>query len=245
MSDIVYTTIIIEDSKTELDFLKELLSDFEDIKIIGTTDTVSKGINLITKFKPDVVFLDVQLFDNSGFEVLDEIAKYNIFPHIIFTTSHREFAIEAIRYSAFDYIIKPITSKILEKVIDRLKQKRINITGFNQNKISDLNKLAIPLSNKIRLVDFEQIIFLETVKGKGFTKIYLTDGKAITAYKGIGGFDKELLSKNFEKLNRSYTINTSHIVSIFRDGRIEMKGNNIIEASERTVRELLKKLNIQ
>jgi two-component system, LytTR family, response regulator len=240
-----FTGVIIEDSRAELVLLKELLKEFNEISIVGTADRVSSGINIITNYKPDVIFLDVQLFDQTGFEVVEKIKEYNIHPLIVFTTSHSDFAIEAIKNNAFDYLLKPIDLKTLSKTMDKIKNKLLtNYTSSNNCRDNILTKIGIPDYGRTHFVDLNQIVFLETVKGEGFTVFNLLNGNKITATKGIGEFDKELLYQKFEKLNRSFTINPEHIKIINRGGKIEFTNNMDITISARVIKELLKKLNM-
>lgn len=240
-----FTGVIIEDSRAEMALLKELLKEFNELSIVGTADKVTTGINLITNYKPDLVFLDVQLFDKTGFEVVEKIKEYNIHPLIIFTTSYADFAIEAIKYGAFDYLLKPIDLKALRQTIDKIKTKLLSIyTKTNNYNLTLQTKISVPDYARTHFVDLKQIVFLETVKGEGFTVFNLLNGNKITATKGIGEFDKELLYQNFKKLNRSYTINPEHIRIINRGGKIEFTNNMDITVSARVIKELMKKLNV-
>ncbi|MBN2893576.1 MAG: response regulator transcription factor [Bacteroidales bacterium] len=245
MTELILNTVLIEDSNVEMELLKEILKDFKEIRILGSADKVTTGVNLITNFKPDVIFLDVQLVDKTGFDLLDKIKEYNLSPFIVFTTSHTDFAIDAIQYSATDYLVKPLNKKKIEKSIKKIKETiatRTNI--YSQNKLSDYDKIAVQTQTKTQLIDIEQIMYLETIKGFRLTKFHFIGGKELTAVKSIGDFEKDLLAKKFEKINRFLTINPKHVTALNKEGIIEFKENKYVEVSKRSLRDLMRKLNI-
>lgn len=246
MAELNLTSVIIEDNPLEMDLLKELLSDFHEIQNLGTAQKVDTGVNIISKYKPDIVFLDIQLGDKEGFEIVKRIKEYNFEPLVIYTTSRPDFAIEAIQYSAFDFLPKPINSIKLSNTIKRAKERIIaDIATKENNKNIFRNKISILGTSRTYLVDIKDIVLLETFKGKGMTRLKLIDKTEIISTKGIGEFDKELLAKKFEKISRSLTFNPRYIKSYTKEGLIDLEGDCNIKISKRLMRDLLKKLNLQ
>ena len=118
------TAVIIDDDKNLRNGLKSLLNRYApEIVIIGEADSVSTGVSTMIDLKPQVVFLDIQMNDGTGFDLLDGLSKSNekATPNIVFITAHEQYAIKAFRFSALDFLLKPIDPDELQKVIEKIK----------------------------------------------------------------------------------------------------------------------------
>jgi two-component system LytT family response regulator len=118
------TAVLIDDDSNLRKGMKSLLSRYApEIKILGEADSVKTGIKVMDSLKPQVVFLDIQLTDGTGFDILENLAQKNgkSSSHIVFITAHEEYAIKAFRFSALDFLLKPVDPEELEKVIEKIK----------------------------------------------------------------------------------------------------------------------------
>ncbi|MBN2662481.1 MAG: response regulator transcription factor [Bacteroidales bacterium] len=239
------TAVIIEDEAIEQQLLQKLLSPYNDIKIVGTAAKVEDATNLIINQKPNLVFLDVQLFGKQAFEIIEQIEEFDITPYIIFTTAHKEYAIEALRHEAVYFLLKPIDKEELECSINRLRNKiaeTYNIQNLKKQLASSFKKCIISSFSRTYFVDYKDIIFLETVKGQSCSYIHTsTQEKHIEASKGLGEFEKELLNQGFIRPSRFFIINPLHIKAIHQSGKIELSKGEIKIAS-RKVKDLITKL---
>lgn len=237
--------IIIEDEIIEMQLLQKLLSKYTDINIVGTASKVEDAINLVIKEKPNAVFLDVQLFGKQAFEILEQLDEFKIYPYIIFTTAHKEYAIEALRHDAVDFLLKPIDKEELEDSINRLRNKikgNFNEQNFKKQLASSFKKCIISSHNRTYFVDYEDIIFIETIKGQSCSNVNtIKREKPIEASKGLGEFENELLNQGFLRPSRFYIINPTHIKAIHQTGKIELSKGEI-KISSRKVKELINML---
>lgn len=139
-------TVLIDDEQIAIDRLKVLLKHFPEIQILKTTTNALNSVELISSLEPDLVFLDVEMPGKTGLEVAETLKKQNCCSKIIFTTSYDHYAIEAIRNNAFDYILKPVSIKVLKEVIERYKSNLNSI--LSQRELSVLHLVTKGLSSK-------------------------------------------------------------------------------------------------
>src|SRR5512133_703294 len=123
----VIKTVIIDDEESAYLLLEEMLAKIDGVVISGHASDVSSGINLILKYRPDIIFLDIRLGHEKGFDLMTELKEYDIEPFIIMVTGYDQFALEAIKAGAFDYLLKPVDPDELLKVISRFRQKQSKI----------------------------------------------------------------------------------------------------------------------
>jgi len=236
------TAVIIEDEAIEKQLLLKLLSVYNDIQIVGTARKIIEATNLIINKNPKVVFLDVQLFGRQAFEILEKLDNFKIAPYIIFTTAHKEYAIEALRHDAIDFLLKPIDKEELNNSIERLREKvsgSYNVQNLKKQLASSFKKCIISSFSRTYFVDYENIVFLETVKGQSCSFVHTaTRDKTIEASKGLGEFEEELLSQGFIRPSRFFIINPAHIKTIHQTGKIELSKGEI-KISSRKVKELI------
>jgi len=176
-----HTAIIIDDMELARASLRSEIEDtLPEIEIIGEADGVVNGIKLVKDTKPDIVFLDIEMQDGDGFDVLDILTDLN--SKVIFVTASNEYAIKAFQYAAVDYIMKPADSDLLkkavEKVIDQGNTQKEQISLMKEQMKDDSKpsaKLALHTSDKIQIVDFSEIIRLEAMGN--YTTFYLSGSR--------------------------------------------------------------------
>ena len=164
------TALLIDDDKNLRDGMRELLSFYApDIQIIGEAEDVEGGVAVIDKLKPQVVFLDIQLNDGTGFDILEQLAKKNgkTTSHIVFITAHEEYAIKAFRFSALDFLLKPVDPDELEIVVGKIRTildkndsyAHIDLLLENiRRKVDNFKRIALSTSDGIHLFEISDII---------------------------------------------------------------------------------------
>ena len=215
-----------------------------EITEIKTTTDPAEGILLIRNFNPDLLFIDIQMPRMNGFDLLKQIANPAF--SIVFTTAHDEYAIEAIRFSALDYLLKPIDGEELRNAFDRYTVKSNN-TDLDQslykNFMHNLQaknksdfKLALPTMQGTFFYKPEQIIRLE---GEGnYTRFFFADGHSLLVAYTLKNYDSMLASHNFIRVHKSHLINIS-FVSGYKNNALIMTDLSTVEVSRRRKEEVM------
>lgn len=224
---------IIEDSRLARNELKELIKAYKEIELIGEAENVDDGFNLINKEKPDLLFLDINMPEKDGFELLEMLDEV---PITIFTTAFDEYAIKSFEYNAFDYLLKPINQKRFSRSIDRILEKENTMPRTRtQDRGMSLDKqIFIKDGEKCWLVKIKNISFFEIVGN--YTRVYFEANKPLI-YKSLAQIEEKLPSDVFFRANRQQIININHVkkvVSWFNGKlKIEMNSGEEIEISRR------------
>ncbi len=215
-------------------YLKKLLdnSSFK-IELKGRASSVKEGISLIKTLNPDLVFLDVELDDGLGFEVLEQFP--NPLFETIFITTFDNYYKQAFEHFAFAYVKKPFRRSKLERVLNRFFLKEIRPLQKTKKLLSHLDKtnasILIQCGNTHHSISLEEIIFLKAEVN--YTMFFLTKKRKILANKGLIYYQKLLEKKGFFKANRSVLLNISHIKSIYRKEMIILSNREKIAVSIR------------
>jgi two-component system LytT family response regulator len=216
-------TIIVDDENNASEFLEKMLHRYFPNKfyVCGLFETVDDTITGIETYQPDLVFLDIQMPNKNGFELFKEIKEINF--EVIFTTAHSEYAIEAIKRSALDYLLKPINYIDLLGAVTRYEnkskkesqQKQFNVLLENID-TGDVahKKMAISTDTGIEFVKYNSIIFLEAQNN--YTKINLIDGTSIIASKTLKYFEELLPSELFFRIHKTYLVNMNFVKRFFK-----------------------------
>ena len=237
-------SLIVEDKKGSIELLKWLLKEHcPEIKQVETAISVREAIPAIHSFEPDLVFLDIQMPHESGFDLLTTIDKWTF--EVVFTTAYNEFAIQAIRFSALDYLLKPVDAGELVKAIERFKVKRIYAPGgeelyknFIRNISSKNKRLALPGVTDIKYVKVEDIIRLEA--DRNYTRFYFSDRKEFLASKTLKEYEEMLDECGFLRIHRTHLINSLYIKEYERDGTLILKDGSKVEVARRKKEQFLK-----
>ncbi len=234
-------TLIVDDVKLSRDGLAVLLAEtFPEAEILNSVGSVADARKLLNSESYDLIFLDIQLKDGIGFDLLDDIPAMT---KVVFITAYENYAIEAIRNGAFDYLLKPINVEELTNCIQRIRSiARIQEQIKSEN--SDLEiyqgKIGISSIDGIDYIDVEDIIFLKA-DGK-YTEIITKTGKIVSS-KNLKMFSYILNEKIFVRVHHSYIVNIS-LISRFKkdDGMIILKDGTSIPVSKSRKDYLLKRL---
>ena len=242
--------LIIDDESTAVKTLSLMIQHYvPEITELKTTTDPYEGLLLVESFKPHLLFIDIQMPLMSGFEFLKKVEKPEF--SIIFTTAHDEYAIDAIRFSALDYLLKPIDTDELQNSFKRFRQKQENNNGTEilyRNFMYNLNvknkndfRLALPTLQGTFFYKPEEIIRLE---GEGnYTKFFFSDKTSLMTTYTLKNYEDVLLNYGFLRVHKSHLINKAHVVNYTIDGMLTMTDFSKVEISRRRkedVMEILK-----
>jgi len=241
------TAIVIDDELNGRIALKQKLHDYcPTVKVIAEAENGLEGMEMIQQFQPQLVFLDIEMPGMDGFEMLINIPDKKF--HLVFTTAYDQYAIKAIKYAAFDYLLKPIDIDELKETIGRLVQAPIpEITGkkletLEQNLLTKpfLNKIAVPTQEGLLFFDINHILRLEAQSN--YTMIYFDDQPKLMASRTLKEFEEILPMDTFFRIHNSHIINLLFIKKYIRGdgGQVEMKNGDHILVSRRKKDEFLK-----
>lgn len=241
--------LLIDDSEQARSIIKSIInSELNDVDIVGEADGVISGIKAIKKHQPDLIYLDVEMNDGTGFDVIDIINNENT-PKIIFTTSHEHYAIKAIKYSALDYLLKPIGSQDIIDSINNFRNKeeeekeiieRLRLLAQNVKEGQEPNKIALLSVNKYIFFEADEIIHAEA-EGN-LCRVHSINGKVHLVSKTLKALDEMIGGDRFLRVHKTHLINKSHISSFSRlqGDEIFMSNGNSIPVARRKVEEILK-----
>lgn len=208
--------IVIDDENRTRDLIVKMINSFGlDIEAIAGGTNVQTGIQSIEEMHPDIVFLDIQMPDGTGFDVLKGLKEKNF--EVIFITAHEEFAIKAIKFSALDYILKPIDQNELkaavENAIRTVDEKHEETTQFEtlQHNINPnvKRRLVLKTQESVHVVELDTIIRCEA--DRNYTSFYLTNGKKILVSKTLKEYETLLTGHNFLRVQQSHLINLDYV----------------------------------
>ncbi|MCD4693145.1 MAG: LytTR family DNA-binding domain-containing protein [Calditrichales bacterium] len=216
------TAIIVDDEPEAQDLLENIIKDeFPNIEIRGIASNVDEGIELIIRKKPEIVFLDIQMPRKNGFELLQELQHLDVDPSIIFTTAYDEFAIEAIRHSAFDYLQKPIKVHELERTIARYNKESKESDFKQQSKIilEYVRKPRIKFNTRsgFVLVDPEEVLYC--LADANYTDIHLINEEEIMVSYNLSTVEEMFSNSEYVRCGRSHLINTRYLINVNRKER--------------------------
>ena len=232
----MYTAILIDDEISNLKGLEQKLGKlFPKLNIKNTFQKPEDAIEVLQKEQPDLVFLDIEMPRINGFDLLSELKEVNF--QVIFVTAYSEYAIEAFKQNATDYVLKPIDDKDLiiavNKAISVIKTKidsenNHRLVNLLTNTISNNNKIVVPTSKGMSFIPQEEVLHLEGYDG--YTKIHLTNSSVITSSYNLGKFEK-LLSSKFFKCHKSHIINLEKVRHFENEGYLVLEDNQRVPIS--------------
>ncbi len=240
-------SIIVEDEIKSRETLKGLLARFcPDVMIVAEASGVQQGKEAIIKNKPDLVFLDIEMPDGSGFRLLDQSDSIDY--EVIFTTAFDQFAIKAIRYAALDYLLKPIVPEELQSAVEKVRQqkekkhnlKNIEVLLSNVNPANrEQKKVVLSTVEKIHVVELNRILRCES--DNYYTHFYFIEGGHLLISKTLKDVEALLEGGNFIRPHKSHLINIKYIQNFSRDegGVITLTSGDKIPVSRRKKEKIL------
>ncbi len=238
--------LIIDDESTAIKTLSLMIEHYiPEITNLKTTTDVYEGLHLLKSFEPQLLFIDIHMPVMSGFELLKKVPKVNF--SIIFTTAHDEYAIDAIRFSALDYLLKPIDADELRNSFNRFIEKQnsgIGNPSLYNNFMYNLNvtdkrdfKLALSASAGTFFHKPEDIIRLE---GEGnYTKFFFTNHASVLTTYTLKHYEAILVNYGFLRVHKSHLVNRAHVINFLTDGTLTMTDSSKVEVSRRRKEDVL------
>jgi len=231
--------VIIDDEVNAVDFISSVISEYcPELEVAGKANDVTEGVKKIQELKPDLIFLDVEMPNGTGFDLLSEFPEKNF--DVIFITAFNHYAIKAIKFSAVDYILKPINISEFIEAVNKVVQKRSNPPmNVNENfrilmenlKTATPSRLAIPTSDGMEYLNPKDIIRIEA--DRSYSWFYLTGNRKILVSKHLKEFQDLLGDRNFFRSHNSFLINLKFVHKYVRKegGYIEMQDGSQIPVS--------------
>jgi two-component system LytT family response regulator len=244
--------VIVEDEPNNVIILEGMIQEFcPTVSITGKADNAHKAEALIREMDPDLVFLDIEMPYGSGFDVLDKLRPVNF--EVIFVTAFDEYTLKAFKYSALDYLLKPIDINELREAVGRaerniqLKNFDRRLDGFLQSMkklTSDMPKIGLPGKNGIIFVNVSDIMRFEA--NRGYTHIIIKDKRKIISSKNIMEYEALLPENKFYRVHHSHLVNLAYVNGYQRGrgGYIEMEDGAVIEVAVRRKDELMVRLGL-
>ena len=237
-------TIIIDDEPDAVEILTILLEKYSpQAKIVATASNVQLGIAAILEHKPELVFLDIEMPDGSGFEVVSKTKELDY--KLVFTTAYNQYALQAFKVNAIDYLLKPIDPSELIVAFNK-----VNNAHYEQLSLSKISKLfsiqnqqinrtlSIPTLEGYTMQPLDEILYF--VSDSNYTKIILTNGKSILVSKTMKVIEQQL-TDDFLRVHNSYIVNTKYIEKFIKTdgGYLVMKNQQQIPISKRRKQEVM------
>ena len=228
-------TIIVDDERLARKELKTLLSDHSFIEVIEECANADEAKKTIEKERPDLVFLDIQMPEKTGFDLLEEL---DYTPNIIFVTAYDEFAIKAFEVNAFDYILKPVDPERLSNTLSKIKEEIENeekeVLPISDEKLTYGDKIFIKDGERCWFVKLEDIRYFESVGN--YIKVFFDDNKPLLL-RSLNKIEERLEEKQFFRTNRKNIVNVAWVNKVdnwFSGGlKLTLKSGEEIEVSRR------------
>lgn len=225
--------VIVEDSRLARNELKELIKAYPQIEVIGEAENVDNGFTLINGHHPDLLFLDINMPEKDGFELLEMLDEV---PITIFTTAFDEYAIKSFEYNALDYLLKPINEKRFAQAIEKVEEKldKNSETKESPQRLTGNSQIFIKDGENCWLIKVGDISHFEIVGN--YTRVFFQDEKPML-YKSLNQVEEKLPEKYFFRANRQQIINTNFIVNVIPwfNGKLKltMANGEEVEVSRR------------
>jgi two-component system LytT family response regulator len=234
------TCILVDDELKSRESLKILLEDFcSNVTVKALCQNINEAVDAIQQHQPDLVFLDIQLQRETGFDLFTRIGDINF--EVVFTTAYSEYAIKAFKFSAIDYLLKPIDIEELKKAVEKVDRKlgqsinlRLKQLMNNLKSTSNGNyKLALPTSDGLVFVKIQDIIYCEA--SSNYTDIFTADGKKYVVSRTLKEYEDILADQDFFRIHNSYLINLNAMTKYVRGdgGYVVMSNNKSLDVSKR------------
>lgn len=243
--------IIVDDELGARESLSKMIEkNCKQIEVVAKVDSMLSAFEAITNKEPDLVFLDIEMPNGNAFDLLEKFKNINF--NIIFTTAYDHYAIKAIKFSAIDYILKPIDPEELITAVKRFEaqrgqkeslDKQFKTLLSNVKPDNKLKKVGIPDGDGLIFINLSDIIRCDS--DGNYTFFILTSGKKIIASRTLGEYEQMFADDNFFRIHRSHLINLEHVKKYIKGegGYVVMSDNSQVEVSRRNKTDFLEKLS--
>ena len=247
----LFRAIIVDDEQKGIDALSMLLSDFAPtVKLVAATDKPEVAIELIENYRPEIIFLDINMPGMNGFELLQRLSWKSF--SLVFTTAHQEYALRALRNNAVDYLLKPVDPDDLIEAMARIesRMKKGGDHHFEYDRMisiirqADSNRLLVSSRTGIEALRPEEIIYLES--NSNYTDIHLSDSRVIVSSKTLKDFDNLLCGPGsmFMRVHHSFIVNLQRVERYFKESDSVIVSDRKLPVAKSRRAEFLKWLNV-
>lgn len=245
------TSVIVDDEEAPRNILSGLLKRYHpDIHVVGIAQDVPSGLDMVRRTNPQLLFLDIELKDKTGFDLLRALGEER--PHVIFTTAHESYAVKAIRFSALDYLLKPIDASELKEAIAKAGQliRASDKPGMVDMLLKNIDRsggeriIALPVADGLEFVHVNEIVLCES--DSNYTTLHMRDGKPLLISRTMKEFEDLLADQPFLRVHNSFFINKKHIRKYIRGdgGEVKMSNGMNVPVARRKKQELLDSLDM-
>ncbi len=241
--------IVIDDEKEGRDVILHLLQAFDDVSIAGEAADADEGLDLILREKPNLVFLDIQMPKKKGFDLVQQLSVINLSPAVVFVTAFDQFAIQAIRHAAFDFLTKPVDPDELSQTILRFRLKK-EAGSFNERvkilleQVHPGKKIRFNTRTGFLAVNPEEILYIRA--DANYSDLYLSETKKEVICMNIGSVEEMLPAEQFFRTSRSVIINLAFLHSVNRKSRqcelVKDMETVFVEIAREQIQELEKRI---
>ncbi|GGC35204.1 DNA-binding response regulator [Parapedobacter defluvii] len=237
--------VIIEDEPAAINELKVLIGQEEGFELMGNAGTLDEALHLISRIQPDLVFMDINLYDCNAFDILNRLQT--IPKHIIFVTAYNQYAIRAIKYGALDYLLKPVDEQEFKEAIERVRnlnelasREQLSLTESALQKKQAPQHIALPSVGEVRIIPLADIRYC---RGDGpYTHFFLVSGKKETASRPLKFYESMLPEAQFLRTHQSYVINTVYVKLLISHTTVVLDKGEEIPISSRRKQDILNRL---
>lgn len=234
--------LIVDDEQQSRNALRDELKDLaHKVQVIGEADSVVTAIAAISELKPDVVLLDVELSDGTGFDVLDALGSH-LHCKIIFVTAYSQYAIRAFRVSAMDYLLKPVNGKLLAEALDKaiaLNEQRTQLLKENYNTLHKRERIAFASTEGYSLHQIADIIRCES--DSNYCYVFFKNGDKTLLSKTLKEMEELLQGSGFERVHKSHLVNMAHVKRYLNkdNGLLCMADGSLVPVAQRKKTDIL------
>lgn len=223
--------IIVDDEQEIREGLEILLRQYPFVTVVDKASNVIEAKHKIELYKPDLVFLDIQLKNKTGFDLLDQLEYLDF--HLVFVTAYNEYALKAFKYNAFDYLLKPVDPVELDSTLHRLKDTTYSGKQLIQQSLQnhDMKRVVVKTTKEIFIIELKDIVRCEA--SQGYTYFYLKDNKKILSSKTLKEYDDIMPEEIFVRIHQSHLVNLNYVALYSRNGIVVLKNKEEIPVSVR------------
>lgn len=241
--------LIIDDEQKASDVLRLMIERFvPDIRQVQTCNDARMAAGIIHSFQPDIIFLDIRMPYLDGFDVLNQVKNRRF--KVIFTTAYNEYTVQAIRFSAFDYLLKPVDAEDLVNAVRRYTETKDEL-GFQPEQLKNILqnidagnagdfRLALPSKEGVYFLHPDEIIHCEAYGS--YTKFFCTGNKQYLTSRVLGEYEELLSPYGFIRTHKSHLVNKKFISFVNHEGFAVLKDNSVVEISRRRKEEVMRQL---
>ncbi|MDO5977955.1 LytR/AlgR family response regulator transcription factor [Flavivirga spongiicola] len=234
--------ILVDDEKGALETLSGMLSLFcKEVQVLGKAASANEARDLIKKYHPDLVFLDIRMPFENGFDLLESIDRHTF--HVIFTTAYNNYALKAIKFSVLDYLLKPIDVEELQRAVSKVSKIAVNKEQYSVFKAHQLNheheQILLPYKNGFQVVNYHEILRFEGERN--YTYVYFLNGKRLLVAKTLKEYEELLKDYGFFRVHQSNIVNMKCVKGYIngRGGKIQLIDNTEVDLARSRKKEFL------